>query len=269
MRKQRHKKSNAICMRKFKICLLVLLALITLDANGQAKSDKFKSYTWNIERMDSKYNPPSQTVTGKIISKYKPSIDELLEPIGTTVKEMDKGYPEGELSNWAVDALKECANNYLKENRIQDKCDFTLLNFGGIRAALPKGEINSYDILTIFPFDNYVTILYLEGRYVRLMMENFAKRGKVEPMGGVEIEISGKELAKCLINGKPINDKKVYRVATIDFLLQGGDSVWALKYASKTIETNKVLRDVFIEYIKSQTKKGRVIDAQLDGRAKL
>jgi 2',3'-cyclic-nucleotide 2'-phosphodiesterase (5'-nucleotidase family) len=97
-------------------------------------------------------------------------------------------------------------------------------------------------------------------------MENFAKRGRVEALSGVEIVINKKVLEKCLINGKPIKDNKMYKIATIDFLLAGGDSVYALKYASNVIKTDKKLMDVYIDYIKEETSKGNVIDQKSDSR---
>ena len=81
-----------------------------------------------------------------------------------------------------------------------------------------------------------------------------------------QIVINKKVLEKCLINGKPIKDDKIYKVATIDFLLDGGDNVYALKYASKVIKTEKKLMDVYIDHIKSETAKGKVIDQKSDSR---
>lgn len=252
-----------------KLKLLLVALILAYGAQGQVRSDKQKSISWRVERMDSTYNPSSPTASGEIISKYKPAIERLLEPIGKSAKQMSIGEPEGELSNWAVDALKKYTNNYIKENRIKGECDISLLNSGGMRTTMPKGDINAYDILSIFPFENRVVILFIEGKYVRMLMESFAIRNKIEPMGGVEIEIKDKRVKKCLINGEPIDDKKTYTIATIDFLQHGGDNVFALKYASESIDTGITLRNLFTEYIKGETAKGRIIDAHKDGRAKL
>lgn len=252
---------------RIKIIICFLLIAGTLNAQ-QVRNKNFKNITWSLAEITSKYdNADTSTLkSDNIIAKYKPSIDALLTPIGTSAKEMDKYPPESPLSNWAVDVMRIFADEYMKKNRIQDKCDIALTNFGGIRTSLPKGEINSYDILSIFPFDNRVVILDLEGKYVRELMENFAKRGRVEALSGVELVINKKVLEKCLINGKPIKDDKIYKVATIDFLLSGGDSVYALKYASKVINTQAILRDVYINYIKEQTAQGKIIDADKDSR---
>ncbi len=255
-----------------KLKFIILFILIAGIANAQqVRSNKFKSVKWSLAQITSVYdNADTATLkSDNIIAKYKPSIDSLLTPIGISAKEMEKYPPESPLSNWAVDVMRMFADEYMKTNRIQDKCDMAITNFGGIRTSLPAGEVNSYDILSIFPFDNRVVILDLEGKYVRELMENFAKRGRVEALSGVEMVINKKVLEKCLINGKPIKDDKIYKVATIDFLLAGGDSVYALKYASKVINTQTILRDVYIEYIKNQSAKGKIIDAHTDSRVKI
>ncbi|MBQ1219325.1 MAG: 5'-nucleotidase C-terminal domain-containing protein [Bacteroidales bacterium] len=252
-----------------RIKLVLLFILFAGIANAQqVRSNNFKSIKWSQEEIHSNYDnaDPSTLKSDDIIAKYKPEIDQLLDPIGTTARKMDKYSPDYLLAYWAVDVMREFANDFMKKNRIKGKCDMSITNFGGIRASLPEGEINSYDILTIFPFDNRVVILELEGKYLRELMENFAKRGRVEALSGVEIVINKKVLEKCLINGKPIKDDKIYKVATIDFLLDGGDNVYALKYASKVIKTEKKLMDVYIDHIKSETAKGKVIDQKSDSR---
>ena len=129
-----------------------------------------------------------------------------------------------------------------------------------------KGDVTPYDILSIFPFDNRVVILNIQGKYLRGLFENFAKRERVEAIGGMEIVINKGELEKALINGEPIDDNKFYNVATIDFLMNGGDNVYGLKNHKSVIETNALMRDVVIDYIKAETLAGRKIKGEEDGR---
>lgn len=216
--------------------------------------------------MDSTWAPKGQTVSGEIIAKYKPTIDPLTAPIGHAVKELTKKAPESPLSNLAADIILQYGQKYLDAHANGAELNMALTNFGGIRTSLPAGEITTFDILSIFPFDNRIVILELPGKSMRELMENFAKREKVEAMAGVEIEIADHQLKKCKIGGKDLDDNTLYRIATIDFLLGGGDSMYALKYATKIIETGTVLRDAVIEYIKQETAAGRKIDAEKDGR---
>lgn len=253
-------------MSKIKFITIGMIILFSTCAN-LSYGQKIKSYKWDYVVMDSTWNSNSdQLKTTPIIAKYKPKVDALMVPIGVTEEEMDKDFPESPLSNLAVDIIYKYAEKYMKENNIEGEVGISMLNFGGIRTSLPKGDVTPYDILSIFPFDNRVVILNIQGKYLRGLFENFAKRERVEAIGGMEIVINKGELEKALINGEPIDDNKFYNVATIDFLMNGGDNVYGLKNHKSVIETNALMRDVVIDYIKAETLAGRKIKGEEDGR---
>jgi len=135
--------------------------------------------------MDSTYNF-STGKAAKVIGKYRPAVDSLLVPIGKTREELKSYPPEDKLSNLAGDIMLAYGTEYLQKTtgNATAKADMSITNFGGIRASMPEGDVTSFDIISIFPFDNKIMILDLEGKYVRELMENFAKRGRVEAMGG-------------------------------------------------------------------------------------
>jgi len=140
----------------------------------------------------------------------------------------------------------------------------------GIRASLPGGNVRLYDIFSIFPFENYVVILDLDGKSVRKLFESFA-RNRVEAFSDnvrLVIDEDDGELEKLLINGKELDESKIYRIATIDFLLSGGDNVVALRDAIAVEETGALIRDAIIEKIKKQTERGEKITAKITGRVK-
>jgi len=59
---------------------------------------------------------------------------------------------------------------------------------------------------------------------------------------------------KCeniLINGKPIDENKVYKIATNSYMATGGDGYVVFKKALSFYDTSMFQRDVFIEYIKA------------------
>jgi 2',3'-cyclic-nucleotide 2'-phosphodiesterase (5'-nucleotidase family) len=242
--------------------MLVMTAVTPQQACAQHKKD----ISWSIVKIDSTWNAKGESATGKIIAKYKPTIDPLMEVIGYTDHELDKYSQEHSLANLATDILMSRAQKYLAQKGLDTNLDIALTNYGGIRTTIPSGDITSFDVLSVFPFDNRLVVLSLEGKYLRELMDNFAKREKVEAMAGVEIVVNKKQLEKCLIGGLPIDDTKIYKIVTIDFLLGGGDSVYALKYATDIIETGVIVRDATIDYIKEQTQNGKKIVAAKDIR---
>lgn len=244
------------------LALLSITTVIPQQANAQRKINT----TWSIVKMDSTWNTSEQSVTGKIIAKYKPTIDPLMEVIGYTDYELDKLSTEHSLANLSTDILMECAQKYLVQKGLDTHMDIALTNYGGIRTTIPAGDITSFDVLSVFPFDNRLVILNLEGKYVRELMDNFAKKGRAEALAGVELVINKNQIEKCLIGGAPLDDHKIYKIATIDFLLSGGDSVYALKYATDIIETGIIIRDAVIDYIKEQTRNDKKVVVEKETR---
>ncbi len=61
---------------------------------------------------------------------------------------------------------------------------------------------------------------------------------------------------------KEIEDGKVYRIATLDYLAEGNDHMTALKKAIKRHSLGMLIRDVMSESI----IKNRVIDSKMEGR---
>ena len=56
----------------------------------------------------------------------------------------------------------------------------------------------------------------------------------------------------------------MYSIATIDFLLLGGDNV---RMVPKSVSFSKVLiKDVALDYVKSVEARGELLDAVSDGR---
>lgn len=245
----------------------MLLLLFIAGFSGNLFAQNYKKAQWSRAKMDSTWNC-STGKAAQVIDKYRPSVDSLLLPIGSTEEELTSYPPEDKLSNFAADVMLDFGNKWLAENVGGGvKADMSITNFGGIRASMPCGTVTSFDIISIFPFDNKVMILDLEGKYVRMLMENFAKRARVEAMGGVRLKIDHNQLVECTVAGEPIDDSRIYKVVTIDFLLGGGDSVFALKYASKAEDTGLFMRDVVIDHIKDLTAQGKKVEAQKDGRA--
>jgi len=167
------------------------------------------------------------------------------------------------LSNFAADALLEEARSLTENGDV----DLALTNFGGLRATIPAGDIKRYHIFATFPFENCLVILDMPGKSIRELFESFASR-RVEAFSHtVKMVAKDKVLTTLLINGEPVDDNRIYRLATIDFLLDGGDSMSMLKDAVATEFTGIVLRDIMISYIQKQTKAGKNIAIYITNRA--
>ena len=92
---------------------------------------------------------------------------------------------------------------------------------------------------------------------------------KIQPISGATIRVKDGKLLDARIGGKPIVDNKLYNVATIDFLLTGGDGIRINAMSEETKESDVLIQDFMIRYIRSLTAEGKHFAPVIDGRVKV
>ncbi|MDR1783327.1 MAG: 5'-nucleotidase C-terminal domain-containing protein [Dysgonamonadaceae bacterium] len=196
-----------------------------------------------------------------LVNSYKMKMDEEMKVvIGKAAREMHKGMPQGLLSNFAADAVRAYST------QLWGEIDFAVLNNGGMRTNLNEGLITVGSVYEIFPFENTLVMLELPGKAVREFF-NFVANNRGEALSdNIELVIKDRKTASLKIGGKPLDESKTYKVATIDYLAEGNDRMTALTKASVSVPTDILLRDVIISYIKQLTSKNQLVDAKLDNR---
>lgn len=240
-------------MKRILIAIAALLAL-GLWADAQVK------YKWQTVPMDSTYDEIKDPAATEIIAKYSPLLAPLQEIIGYSNAEYEKKRPESGLSNFAADIIRETAEKYCNVH-----VDAAMTNFGGIRTSLPKGAVRVYDIFAIFPFDNAILVFDIKGSDLYKFFEKQARNP--EALSNVHFEVVDKKIKLLEIGGEPFDMNRIYKFATIDFLMDGGDGIQLKDYARNVCKTGIFLRDAIVDYIKQMTAEGRKIDLkEKDGR---
>ncbi len=197
-----------------------------------------------------------------IINTYSPQLHvKMNKVVGYTTQTMYSYAPESPLSNMAADALLAIA----KRHYGTDKVDFALTNFGGIRTFFPKGDLTLYYVYAAFPFENALVLVSLKGEHVLELFEHMAL-SRVEALAGVQLVIEEGKVKELLINGHPVDEKRTYHIATIDFLLGGGDRMTVLSKNTGTDYSGITLRDVMLQYITAFYEKGEPIPGKTDKR---
>jgi hypothetical protein len=91
--------------------------------------------------------------------------------------------------------------------------------------------------------------------------------GRFQVLGGVRVVADGGKLVSAEIGGEPIDDEKVYGLATISFLLGGGDGLSLEQNAlSVTLFEQEDIIDAVLDFVCSETAAGRPIEYKKDGR---
>lgn len=142
-----------------------------------------------------------------------------------------------------------------------------LMNIGGIRTSLPKGNITVGNIFSIFPFENSLSIVTLKGEDVKHLFDIIARRGGEGVSKEVKVRIGkDKKVHELKINGKEVIDSQLYTIATIDYLANGNDELTPLKKSVLRTDLDLRLRDIMLQYIESKTVKGEKLNTSLDNR---
>ncbi len=209
-----------------------------------------------------RYSTSSSTgKVARIVIDAQPKMARVKDIVGYSPEVMVSCYPESPLSNWAVDLIMAKT-----EALAGKKVDIGILNFGGIRVDMPEGDIILDDLLSMFPFKNQLVYVEQTGKQIRAILEGMAAR-KFQVLGGVRVEAENGKLVKAEIGGKPIDDDKIYGLATITFLLGGGDGLSLDHNAVSVTPFYEIdVIDAVLEYVAAETAAGRPITYKKDGR---
>lgn len=242
-------------MHKIKSFLLLLLPFVGL----QAQDYKVRSFCWERIEVTSDLDATPSAEAANIVAPYKASVDSMMAPpLGLSRVAMSPKRPESLLSNWAADVMIEGGTATGLE-----PADMGLVNIGGLRNNMPEGIVRRGDIMLISPFENYVVVLEMKGMDLLELMRNIAAVKGEGVSSSVRMEISPDgELLSCTLGGKEIDPNRIYTVATIDYLAEGNDKMYALKKAVKRHDIGILARDIMMEYV----IKHRVIDSKIEGR---
>ena len=190
-----------------------------------------------------------------LVAPYKAEVDKLRLPIGRSSVEMSREKTDSPIGSWVADALR--AQTEVATGR---KVDVLMLNGGGIRNSLPKGDISYMTINNILPFENTVVLYEYSGTQLQTMAELLASRRGADPISGLTIDATADyKLNRALVNGEPIDPNRRYTFATISFLAQG-NSGFGILTKDPHVDTGLLMRDLVADHVRAETKQGRTID---------
>ena len=159
---------------------------------------------------------------------------------------MAPGRPETSLTNLSADIIKTEV-----QRDFGQPVDFAIINTGGIRNPLMQGDITLGEIYSIFPFDNTLCLIKLKGSDVRELLNIVASR-------------NGEAVSKDV--HMTIADDRIYSIATIDYVANGGDHMTPFLNAIERKNSNTFMRDAVINFIERENREGHTIAPPKGGR---
>ena len=196
----------------------------------------------------------------KLMLSVQPEMAKVKEVIAYSTRPMPRTYPESELGNWTVDLMMRAV-----ADSVGRKVDVGITNRGSLRIDMPEGPVLYDDIMSMFPFKNNLVYLALRGRDLRAVLSQMAA-GNWEVVGGCRAVVRDGKLVSALVDGSPLEDDRLYGVATNNFLLDGGDGLYLERNAEEKIVCNGYVYDMVLQYVRNLTAQGRPIEYHLDER---
>ncbi len=184
-----------------------------------------------------------------IILPFKQVLEkEMTKKIAFSEFAIEKSKPDGALNRLTADLIFMAASSFLEDNHALS-LDFALLNHGGLRKSLPKGDINVGNIYELMPFDNMVSVVELDGETVKELFDFLAEKNDGHPISNASFNINNGSPEKITIANQSFDKNKTYLVATNDYLLSGNDGMLFFTKSLKIVNTNIMVRDAFLQNI--------------------
>ena len=220
-----------------------------LDVTLDRKTFKVISYTKKGELVPvitAKIKP--DPAIEKMVTAYMDKIGPAMEAV---VGQCETDLPRTPASGQCDSALGDVVTDALRD---KVSADVAVYNAGGIRTDFNKGPLKMSDIFTLLPFDNYVVSVMMSGEQLqRLFAQGLSDAHGTVQISGASFKVGadGKP-ADIKIGGHPIDPKKMYKVATVDFLAEGNDGLLVFKEVrDRTIDA--LARDVFLAYVRKNS----------------
>ena len=209
----------------------------------------------NVTKIEGKLLPiTSETKEADAITQfvrpYKEHIDKDLSTILAVAPEtIDKnGEWQTPMGNLFSQVVFEKGNPIFmqRENKL---IDLVLLNHGGIRSIIPKGNVTARTAFEIMPFENSLVVIALPGGQIKALLDYFISEKKPHPLYGLTFTISKDNKAtQVAIQGKPFDENGTYYVGTNDYLANGGDNMTFFKNGIQKYDLDYKLRNILIDY---------------------
>lgn len=232
---------------------------INLDSLGLGAVPEYE-----LIKIDSRYDDYRNEALEATINKYKAGVDSLMTMwIGTTEHALSNQEPE--LLNFFSDFILE------RGSELAPNVDLAISNKGGLRSGLPAGQFSKGQIINMVPFRNYITVIDIMGDNLKDAFEIMAMRDGDGVSANVSVlyekDEDGADIDEIYINGRKIEKNRPYRVATIDYLSNGGDYMTPLTLGTVVAQSPNAVFDDLSNYFTSG--KRRTLSSSAESRWKL
>lgn len=214
-----------------------------IDLNISKATGKVESIDWQVIPITDA--EPEDAAFAPLNEKYGPLLKSLGQVIGRTdvqldIKSAEVRTHETNMANFIADVFRQATG-----------ADVALVNGGSIRAdsTIAKNAVlTQRDVLSMLPFNNRVVKIQISGATLRAALEwgvasigEEAQPGRFPQVSGIRFSYdasrkSGARLTEVLVNGKPLDDKATYTLATTSYVAEdAGDGYKVFQGAAQLV----------------------------------
>jgi 5'-nucleotidase len=213
---------------------------------GEAYQDSRGSYP--VSPLYTRYAPEPRVAA--LVARYAAAAAPVAaEPVGKLAAPALR-----EESDWGEQVLGNLiADSQLAATSAADVggAEIAFMNMTGVRADLvpaADGTITYGQVFAVLPFGNTLTVKSFTGRQIRAILEQQFDSGPntlddpnmLNPSASLHYAYdlkrpAGQRILDATVNGAPLQDDRVYRVAMSNFLASGGDNFTVFREGRDTL----------------------------------
>lgn len=201
------------------------LGEITFDLNNGKTTEKLIPVD---SRLDSRRDPALMAK----LEPYRAGIDSLYnKTVGKVATKEPLNSKSAALQNFTADFIKA------RGEELSPEIDAAIGNKGSLRVTWSPGELTEGAVLDMMPFRNKIVVIEVKGSDLIDGYKVMAARGGDAVAG--------------ITDATQINPEKTYKVATIDYLANGGDYMTPLTRGKRIAESQNWVYDDLLNYLSS------------------
>ena len=233
---------------RHKIILILVASLIFLTCKNQP------NYLTKIEAENINITDSLKSISAidAFVKPYREHVNKDLDSVlayAVDTYSKSDGDLNTAIGNFMADMVYEQANPVFRTRTSKD-IDFVLLNHGGIRSIISKGNVTTRTAFKVMPFENSIVVLDLKGEQVVELIEYLVRNKRAHPISKLNLELDSEfKLKTASLNGKPLDFTKNYLVCTNDYLANGGDRMNFFNTPDSLYVLDYKIRNALIDYL--------------------
>ncbi|MDE6341204.1 MAG: bifunctional metallophosphatase/5'-nucleotidase [Muribaculaceae bacterium] len=243
---------------------------IDLDRIGK---DTPADYRYSLIEVTDRF--PDASLDPEMKAFIQPFTDKLTEitgdVIGKSALDLRNATRTGAFPNWTADFGMWYGNLVLDSIRQVNPdtpgLDLSIMNVGGIRNTILKGNVTKGDIMNTFPFSNRYVVMRISGRDLLETLRVAAGKGGEAVSGNVRVVSDAKgNMLHASVGLDEIDPERIYTVGTIDYVAWGNDDMKSMANGEWIFADDPELCVPIMRYVAAHERLGLPLQADSSPR---